>query len=176
MFLGPPLPLSPDLPLADLLACACFPEPLGAWVRPCVRTLRVYQFSPLARPWVLASPDLGSLLTRCKHVAIREGEGLIVLEAETVIHWRALQVATATPYLPGLARLQALFPGLRATSNGFSVPVGKESPEEVLALCLEEGMRVTGSRIVYARRTGLTGRAEKAEVQERICPPATDSG
>ena len=149
MFLGPPLPLSPDLPLTELLAYARPPGPLGAWVRPCVRTLRVYHLSPLARGWVLASPDLGFLLARCNHVAVREGERLVVLEVETVIHWRALQVATATPYLPGLARLQALFPGLHATTSGFLVPVRKESPEEVLALCLEEGMRVTGSRIVY---------------------------
>ena len=150
MFLGPPLPLSPDLPLTELLACARPPGPLGAWVRPCIRALQVYQLSPVARRCVLASPDLGFLLARCQYVAVREGEQLIVLEAETVIQWRALQVATATPYLPGLARLQALFPGLHATTNGFLVPVRKESPEEVLALCLEEGMRVTGSRIVYS--------------------------
>ena len=175
MFLGPPLPLSPDLPLTDLLACAGSPVPLGAWVRPCVRTLRVYRLSALARRWVLASPDLGFLLTRCKHVAIREGERLIVLEAETVIHWRALQVATATPYLPGLARLQALFPGLHAITNGFLVPVGKESPEEVLALCLEEGMRVTGSRIVYGgaregreRWEGREGREGPSNVRHHL--------
>ena len=158
MFLGPPLPLSPGIPLSELLACARRPGPLGAWVRPCVRTLRIYQLSPLPRRWVLASPDLGFLLTRCNHVAVREGERPVVLQAETVIHWRALQVATATPYLPGLARLQALFPGLDATPGGFLVPVREESPEAVLALCLEEGMRVTGSRIVYARGEG--GEAE----------------
>ena len=68
---------------------------------------------------------------------------------DTVIQWRALQIATATPYLPGFARLQTLFPGLQVTTSGFLIPMRKESPEEVLALCVEEGMRVTGSRIVY---------------------------
>ena len=84
-------------------------------------------------------------------VAVREGYRTIVLASEMVIQWRALQVATATPYLPGLARLQALFPGLHAAPNGFLVPVPKESPEEVLARCVEEGVRVTGSQIVYSQ-------------------------
>jgi len=101
---------------------------------------------------VLASADLGFLLGRCVEVAVREGERTIVLASEMVIGWRALQVATATPYLPGLDRLEALFPGLRSTTDGFLVPVGKESPEVVLALCLEEGMRVSGSRVVYQPR------------------------
>ncbi|MEP7227867.1 MAG: hypothetical protein ABI785_10935 [Gemmatimonadales bacterium] len=150
MFLGPLLPVSPDLPLRELLDSARPRGLLGVWVRPCVRTLRACHLSPPARRWLLASPDLGFLLARCDHVAVREGERLVLLEAETIIYWRALQVATATPYLPGLARLQALFPGLHATTNGFLVPVRKECPEEVLALCVEEGVRVTGSQIVYS--------------------------
>ncbi len=149
MFLGPPLPLSPDLPLSELLANAHPPGPLGVWVRPCGSALRVYQLSSPGRS-ILASSDLGFLLTRCNHVALREGEELAVLQAERVIQWRALQVATATPCLPGLARLQALFPGLVATASGLLVPVKKDSPEEVLALCIEEGLRVSGSRIVYS--------------------------
>ena len=92
-------------------------------------------------------------------VAVREGDRTIVLASETVIEWRALQVATATPYLPGLARLRALFPRLHATNGGFLVPVVKDSPEEVLALCVEEGVRVTGSQMVYAMAEG----AEKRE-------------
>ena len=102
----------------------------------------------LRRP-VLASTDLGFLLRRCAEVAFREGNRTIVLASETVIEWRALQVATATPYLPGLNRLEALFPGLRTSHSGFLVPVANKSAEEVLALFREEGMRVNGSRIVY---------------------------
>ncbi len=94
-------------------------------------------------------------------VAVREGDHTVVLASETVIEWRALQVATATPYLPGLDRLEAVFPGLRHTPDGFMVPVVKQSAEEVLALCLEEGMRVSGSRVVYAR-------AEEADDGEAV--------
>ena len=101
---------------------------------------------------MLASADLGFLLARCTEVAVREGERTIVLASETVIHWRALQVATATPYLPGLDRLETLLPGLRTTPYGFLVPVEKSSAEEVLALCLEEGVLVNGSRVVYQPR------------------------
>jgi hypothetical protein len=82
-------------------------------------------------------------------VAVRAGDRTVVLASEVVIEWRALQVATATPYLPGLDHLRGLFPGLRSTPNGFLVPVGKRSAEEVLALCLEEDVHVSGSRIVY---------------------------
>jgi hypothetical protein len=74
---------------------------------------------------------------------------MIVLASETLIHWRALQVATATPYLPGLGRLEAMFPGLRITTGGCVVPVREESPEKVLATFVAEGVRVAGSRIVY---------------------------
>lgn len=151
MFSGPPLPLSPDLSLTELFAHAHPSQTLGAWVHPSDHPLRIYQISPVARRRVLASGDLGFLLARCRHIALREGEHSVVLEAETVIQWRALQVATATPYLPGLARLEAMFPGLHATTKGLLVPVGRESPEEVLAVCLEEGVGVKGSRIVYAR-------------------------
>jgi hypothetical protein len=98
---------------------------------------------------VLASADLGFLLRRCVEVAVREGDSTIVLASEVVIEWRALQVATATPYLPGVDHLRALFPGLRSTLNGFLIPVAKRSPEEVLACCLEEGMQVRASRVIY---------------------------
>jgi hypothetical protein len=98
---------------------------------------------------VLASGDLGFLLRHCVEVALREGDRTIVLASEAVIEWRALQVATATPYLPGLERLRAVFPQLRPASNGLQIPVLRQSPEEVLARCLAEGIQITGSRIVY---------------------------
>ena len=60
---------------------------------------------------------------------------------------RALQVATAAPNLSALARLQALFPGLHITTQGFLVPLHNESPEEVLSTCVREGVRVVGSRV-----------------------------
>ncbi len=82
-------------------------------------------------------------------VAIREGERTVVLASETLIQWRALQVATATPYLPGLERLRAAFPRLREVCNGLQIPVLAQSPEEVLARCLAEGIQISKSRIVY---------------------------
>ena len=62
---------------------------------------------------------------------------------------RVLQVATATYHLSALARLQALFPGLHVTTQGFLIPLQNESPEEVLSTCVREGVRVVGSRVVH---------------------------
>ncbi len=149
MFHGPPLPLSSDVTLRDLLGYAGPSSQLGAWIRGGVRRMHIHEVPTRLRRPVLASTDLGFLLKRCAEVAVREGNRTMVLASETVIEWRALQVATATPYLPGLNRLEALFPGLRTTHSGFLVPVARKSAEEVLALCLERGMRVNGSRIVY---------------------------
>lgn len=153
MFQGPLRPLSSHLTLRSLLAHARPHETLGAWVFGCSHRQRIHE-TRSARASLLVSPDLGFLLTRCCRIVVREGERPVALEADTVIQWRALQVATATPYLPGFARLQALFPGLHVTTSGFLIPVGKESPEEALALCVEEGMRVSGSRIVYVGKGG----------------------
>jgi hypothetical protein len=72
-----------------------------------------------------------------------------VLDVEAVIQWRALQVVTATPYLPGLEGLTAQFPGVQLSSAGLSVPLRAWSPEAVLAECLAHGIQVTGSRIIY---------------------------
>ncbi|MDQ3209413.1 MAG: URC4/urg3 family protein [Gemmatimonadota bacterium] len=149
MLHGPPLPLSPDVTLRELLEHRHPPAQLGAWIRGGVRRMYVSEASLRARCSVLASTDLGFLLGRCAEVAVREGNSTIVLPAEAVIEWRALQVATATPYLPGLDRLHAMFPGLRTIHSGFLVPVVKGSAEEVLAQCLEQGIPVRGSRIVY---------------------------
>jgi hypothetical protein len=157
MFHGPPLPLSPDVTLHELLGYGRPPGQLGAWIRGQVCRLHIHKVPPHSGCSVLASADLGFLLRRCVEVAVREGDRTIVLASETVIEWRALQVATATPYLPGLDRLEAAFPGLRSTPNGLLVPVVKQSAEEVLALCLEEGMRVSGSRVVYHPRDPSLG-------------------
>lgn len=150
MFQGLLRPLTSNLPLHCLLAHARLRELLGAWVSSPPQRRRICVHRAGGAPAsLLLSHDLGFLLTRCCRVVLRGGEQLSVLDAGTIIRWRAIQVATASPYLPGLARLQALFPGFRATADGFLVPVPQGSPEEVLGLCIEEGVRVTGSRIVY---------------------------
>lgn len=112
--------------------------------------LRIYYLRHDPPYLVLVSSDLGYLLGRCSEVALREGERTRVVPADMVIHWRALQVATATPHLPGIQRLLAQFPGMHASANGLLVPLRLLSPEEVLARCAVEGVRVTGSRVVYA--------------------------
>jgi hypothetical protein len=150
MFAGAPLPLSPDVSLTQLLALASNADPLGAWVRACRHHVRIYQAHQRSVSEVLASSDLGLLLRRCAHVVLREGRELKVLRSEALIHWRALQVATATPYLPGLEKMAALFPRLLVMNGGFRIPLHTDSAEEVLARCVSEGLRVTGSRIVYS--------------------------
>jgi hypothetical protein len=183
MFSGPPLPLSPDLLLSQLLAHARPHDTLGAWVRGSIRQLHLHHFRDMLRTHVLVSSDLGFLLGRCARVAVREEERVVVLEAETVIQWRALQVVTSTPYLPGLERLRVLFPRLQATERGFLVPVQAQSPEGVLARCLAAGVSVVASRIVYARAEGEEAIGNKAEQpvgkechNERCHPESKSSG
>lgn len=72
-----------------------------------------------------------------------------MLEASQLIQWRALQVVTATPYLPEIERLKDIFPGVNLDSAGFHVPIQYHAPEEVLADCLTHAIPVAGSRIVY---------------------------
>jgi len=152
MFQGPLLPLSPGVTLHELLCHGGPPGQIGAWIRGAVSRLHLHKVPPHSQCLVLASADLGFLLRRCAKVAVREENRTIILPSETVIEWRALQVATATPYLPGLDHLRALFPGLRSIPNGLLIPVVKQSAEEILAYCLEEGMQVRGSRVVYQPR------------------------
>ena len=153
MLCGSLHPLSADIPLSRLLACARPPEPLGAWVRPGAHKLALYQLPHRSECRVLVSSDLGLLLGQCNEVAVRKDQQVAVLPAETVIHWRALQVALAMPYLPGLARLRRQFPKMKVDLDGFVVPLSRESPEEVLARCVAEGVRIAGSEIVYAAGT-----------------------
>ncbi|MGH7509303.1 MAG: hypothetical protein ACREMZ_07505 [Gemmatimonadales bacterium] len=152
MFLGPPLPLPSDLALRDLweYAGADPPGELGAWVRCCSSGQRIFRVPHVARCSILVSSDLGFLLTHCHRVVLREGRRPVVLGVEAVIHWRALQVATATPHLPGIERLRALFPGFLSGASAILVPLRAHSPEEVLARCIAEGIQIKGSRVVYS--------------------------
>ena len=148
MFSGPPLPLSPNLSLRQLFALAGEPGTLGAWVRSSVRSLHLYEIAGHACR-VLLSPDLGFLLARCNRVALREGDQPVVLGTDVLIQWRALQVSTATPFLPGLERLRRVFPDLQVTMDTVVVPLGTRTPEEVLARCLAERVPVKRSRLLY---------------------------
>ena len=150
MLHGPPLPLSTRHSLSELLAHACPSESLGAWVRGCSRGQHIVRIGCAAACRVLASPDLGFLLNRCDRILVREGEVPVVVGAEALIAWRSLQVATATPYLPGLERLRLLFPDIDFNEKALLIPLGIRCPEEVLASCLAEGIPVAGSRVVYS--------------------------
>jgi hypothetical protein len=151
MFFGPPLPLPSDLPLNFLLAELRHSEILGAWVRCSAHELRIHDTARISGGRVLVSPDLGLLLGRCNRVALREGSAPVILNADTVIRWRTLQVITALPHLPGLERLAQQFPGIiQCGPLGLLVPIPTGSPEEVLAECLATGIQVTGSRVVYS--------------------------
>jgi hypothetical protein len=151
MFAGAPLPLSPDVPLSRLLALTSHADPLGAWVGACRYRVRIYRLTQPTLRHTLASPDLGFLLRRCTQVAVRQDHHMIVLRSEEVLQWRTLQVATATVDSPGLERIRAVFPTLHPTRGGFQVPLRTGSAEEVLERCVSEGVRVTGSRIVYCK-------------------------
>jgi hypothetical protein len=153
MLHGPPLPLSTRHSLSELLAHARPSEALGAWVRGCSRGQHIVRIGCAAACRVLASPDLGFLLNRCDRILVRDGELPVVVGAETLIAWRSLQVATATPYLHGLERLRMLFPDFECNDKALLVPLGVRRPEEVLASCLAEGIQVTGSRVVYSAAT-----------------------
>jgi hypothetical protein len=153
MFSGPPLPLPPTLPHVRLLGHAQPPGSLGVWVRPSGRDLRIIGRIGGVGCRLLVSADLGFLLSRCSRVAVREGADPIILDAEMLIQWRALQVVTGTPYLPCMERLKEIFPEADLDAAGFQVPTRSCPPEEVLADCLTHGIPVAGSRIIYRAPT-----------------------
>lgn len=153
MFSGPPLPLPHDFPLRQLLVFLQVDNDLGVWLRGCGRELRVSLTTSGRRSKVLISGDLGLLLGSCGRVAVRQGTRPVVLGANVLIGWRALQVVTGTPYLPCEERLNEVFPGAQPNDDGFFVPVESRTPEDVLADCLTHGIPVTGSRILYRAAT-----------------------
>jgi hypothetical protein len=148
MFFGPLRPLSPEIRLSDLLRDISPVRGLGAWVSGCSSGQRIYlaQGRPVS---LLLSPDLGFLLHQCSRIVVRQSGRPSTLKAESIIQWRALQVATATPWLPGYQRLAEQYPGLHLRPNGVVVPLRARSPEEVLAECLASGLQISSSRVIY---------------------------
>jgi hypothetical protein len=151
MFSGPPLPLSPDFPLQRLVSLTPTLTHLGAWVRGRTRDLLLSLTD--RRCQVLISGDLGVLLRRCRQIALREGNRPVLLDAEQLIRWRALQVVTARPHLPCPELLKEIFPEAFLDPAGFMVPTQTRTPEEVLAECVVLGIPVAESRIVYSDPT-----------------------
>ena len=148
MLSGPPLPLPHSFLLHQLLAYARQPGTLGAWVRGSSQTILLYEAEGVIGR-ILVDADLGRLLGRCDRIVLRRGAEPVVLEAATVIHWRALQVVTSTPHLPSPERLNKILPGAHLEGAGFHVPLGSQPPEHVLAECLTHRIRVMESRVIY---------------------------
>jgi hypothetical protein len=153
MLSGPPLPLPNDFPIQQLLTYARQPGTLGAWVRGSVQSLHLYEVSGRATHRLLIGPDLGHLLSSCNRIVLRAGAHPVVLQSSAIIEWRALQVVTATPYLPSPEQLGQMFPGAYLDSCGIHVPISGRAPEEVLIECLSLGIPVMESRVVYTVRT-----------------------
>jgi hypothetical protein len=148
MFSGPPLPLLPSFPVHRLVPLLESRAQAGAWLRGC-RTLRLHARAVGRISNVLIAGDLGVLLQRCAWVVVREGARAVLLQSELLLGWRALQVVTGTPYLPGPERLKELFPDSEVDGLGFRVPTRSCPPEAVLAECLIHGIPVAASRIIY---------------------------
>jgi hypothetical protein len=152
MFTGPPLPLSLDFPIQQLLALTHVHSGVGAWVRDGPRELRLRLRGAGGRSKVLISRDLGLLLRRCRSIVLREGSKAVVLGVDVLIRWRALQVVTGAPCLPPPQVLREIFPEAYLEATGFSVPIQDDVPEEILAECVTHGIPVVESRVVYSCR------------------------
>jgi hypothetical protein len=151
MLSGPPLPLLPRCPLKQLIELGLAVEgALGIWIREVLSPIRLLAMARGRRCAMLLSQDLGFLLGRCSDVAVRERSSPRVLAADEIIRWRTLQVVTGTPHLPSFDFLEGIFPGAYVGTGGFNVPIGTGAPEVVLADCLEHGIQVKSSCIVYS--------------------------
>lgn len=151
MLAGPPLPLVPEYPLAQLIGLiAAHPAEaqLGVWVDfDAVIPLYVTARSRSCR--MLLSGDLGLLLGRCDHVAVRQEGQVRVLPAAMLMHWRTLEVVMPAGCSPSQERLQQILPTAVIEATGFRVPVDSMPPETILAECLTHGLPVAESRITY---------------------------
>jgi hypothetical protein len=150
MFSGPPLPLSPDFPVRQLLSLVGDRQRTGAWVHGAGAAHRLTITAQGHCSAVVIGEDLGELVQCCDRVVLRGGMGAFVVQATAILRWRALQVITDPPELPGPERLREIFPGAEIDSTGFKVPIESRSPEELLASCLARGIQVSKSRIVYS--------------------------
>jgi hypothetical protein len=146
--LGSPVPLLPSSPLGEVLRLARPGERIGVWVRGIGARVRFGRAAATGARLAL-SADLGALLRHCQRVAIRQGAVPVLLPADVLIGLRVLEVVLALPCLPPPERLRALYPGLRVHEGVLALPIGRDSPEEALALCAAGRVPVSASRIRY---------------------------
>jgi hypothetical protein len=149
MLTGAPLPLPPEFPLRQLIPMINGKRLVGAWVRDSGARHQLTITADGRCVALIIGEDLGQLLRCCSHIILRAGSGPVVTAAESVIQWRALQVVTASPYLPRPEQLRELFPDAEVQPAGFTVPTRNRSPEEVLSDCILHGIPVMESRVVY---------------------------
>ena len=156
MLAGAPLPLLPQDLLAPLIGLVqrfrlqpTGPQ-LGVWLRNVTAPIPLCVTARGRSCRMLLSGDLGLLISRCNHIAIRVEHQTRVLAAEALIQWRALQVVMSTPCLPSPECLEQIFPGAVIEAAGFRVSLCSAVPEAILAACVMHGIGVTETRIVYA--------------------------
>ena len=150
--LNSPLPLGPEYPLAQLIGLldpGKAQAPLGVWVDFDAMIL-LFVTAGGRSCQMLLSGDLGLLLRRCDHVAVRQESQVRVLAAEKLLRGRTLEVITPTGCSPSQERIQQIFPQAVMERTGFRVPVDSVPPETVLAECLTHDVPVAESRITYA--------------------------
>jgi hypothetical protein len=150
MFPGSPARLRPGTTLHAILPLARPGFALGVWIRGCPRPAALRCLGPGGSRHLLAADDLGYLLRRCSHVAVRDGERIAPVPSAVLLRWRVLEIVLAAPYLPPPRQLRALFPSARVREGVLALPLGLGSPEEALAVCAEARLPVAESRIAYA--------------------------
>ena len=149
MFPGSPARILPTWPLRNLLPLAARGAVLGVWLRGCTRPQAIRCRGFDGSRHLLASDDLGYLLGRCRHVALRDGGALRAVPAGELLRCRVLEIVLAAPYLPAPKQLRELFPTARVCEGLVALPLGLGSPEEALALCAAERLPVSATRIAY---------------------------
>jgi hypothetical protein len=132
-------------PLRRALALAHPGDPLGAWVRVSRWPLHLRAGGRA----LLVGHDLGYLLRRCTHILLSRCGPPAVLGAQQLIAWRTLQIAVASPCLPPLEALRAIYPRLHVTQGRIVLPLGLDGAEPALAFCAAERIPVSATWIDY---------------------------
>lgn len=147
MLEGSPAPLHAAVPLFPLSRRLPAGQVSGAWLR----GRRAPAELRLRGRGLLVAADLAWLLRRAGRIAVLDRGRVVVADGDELIAWRTLQVVLGAPFLPPLPRLHGLFPDLRVRGSRLAVPLGHAAPEEALAACVAERVRVVASWIDYRR-------------------------
>ena len=149
MLSGPPLPLPLEFPLRLLTSLIQGERLAGAWIQGSGPGRRLTISANGRSVAVTIGQDLGQLLSCCARIVVRAASSPILVSAEALIHWRALQVVVGAAPRP---EVKEIFPDAELEPGGFTVSTETRSAEEVLANCVRHGIPVMESRVVYRRR------------------------